>query len=222
MCGRYMLARDAQSLADEFGITAPERLAPRYNIAPTQPALIVREVDRRRVATLVRWGLVPFWADDIAIGNRMINARAETVAEKPAFRAAFRRRRCLVPADGYYEWQTRDGRKQPYLIAPADGGCFALAGLWELWQRDGNELETMSLLTCGANQTLSAIHDRMPVVIARADYATWLAVDTPAKQLQALLQPAADDAFVPRAVSTRVNSPRHDDAECIAPLMPTA
>ena len=218
MCGRYMLARDAQSLAEEFGIEAPERLAPRYNIAPTQPALIVREVDKRRVATLVRWGLVPFWADDIAIGNRMINARAETVAEKPAFRAAFRRRRCLVPADGYYEWQTRDGRKQPYLIKPADGGCFALAGLWEHWQRDGNELETMSLLTCAANQALSAIHDRMPVVIARADYGTWLAVDTPAKQLQTLLRPAGDETLVPRAVSTRVNSPRYDDAECIAPL----
>lgn len=218
MCGRYMLARDAQTLAEEFGVEAPERLAPRYNIAPTQPTLIVRELDKRRVASLVRWGLVPFWADDISIGNRMINARSETVAEKPAFRAAFRRRRCLVPADGYYEWQTRDGRKQPWFITPADGRCFALAGLWEHWQRDGNELETMSLMTCAANQTLSTIHDRMPVVIAREDYARWLALDTPAVQLQSLLKPAGDQHFVTRAVSTRVNSARHDDADCIAPL----
>ena len=218
MCGRYMLVRDAQSLAEEFGIEAPERLAPRYNIAPTQPALIVREVERRRVAALVRWGLVPFWADDISIGQRMINARSETVADKPAFRAAFRRRRCLVPADGYYEWQSRDGRKQPYLIAPADGGCFALAGLWEHWQRDGNELETMSLMTCAANAALGVIHDRMPVVIARADYGRWLSGDTPATQLQGLLKAASDDYFVARAVSTRVNSPRNDDIECIAPL----
>jgi putative SOS response-associated peptidase YedK len=217
-----MLARDAQSLAEEFQIEAPARLAPRYNIAPTQPALIVREVDKRRLATLVRWGLVPFWADDIAIGNRMINARAETVAEKPAFRAAFRHRRCLVPADGYYEWQSRDGRKQPYLITRADGRCVALAGLWEHWQRNGNELETMSLLTCGANHALSAIHDRMPVTIAPQDYATWLALDTPVTVLKALLKPADDDAFVARAVSTRVNSPRHDDAECIAPLTATS
>ncbi|MCC6708376.1 MAG: SOS response-associated peptidase [Gammaproteobacteria bacterium] len=218
MCGRYMLARDAQSLAEEFGVSAPDRLAPRYNISPTQPALIVREVDRKRVAALVRWGLVPFWADDISIGQRMINARSETVADKPAFRAAFRRRRCLVPADGYYEWQSRDGRKQPYLIAPADGGCFALAGLWEHWQRDGNELETMSLMTCAANAALGVIHDRMPVVIARADYGRWLSGDTPAAQLQDLLKAASDDYFVARAVSTRVNSPRNDDIECIAPL----
>lgn len=218
MCGRYMLARDAQSLAEEFGIDAPARLAPRYNIAPTQPALIVREVDKRRVAALVRWGLVPFWADDINIGQRMINARSETVTAKPAFRAAFRHRRCLVPADGYYEWQSRDGRKQPYLMAPADGGCFALAGLWEHWQRDGNELETMSLMTCAANASLSAIHDRMPVVIARADYGRWLSGDTAPAQLQSLLSPAPNDCFVARAVSTRVNSPRNDDRECITPV----
>ena len=216
MCGRYMLARDAQSLAEEFGIEVPERLAPRYNIAPTQPSLIVREVDKRRVAALVRWGLVPFWADDITIGQRMVNARCETVAEKPAFRAAFRRRRCLVPADGYYEWQTLAGRKQPYLISPADGRCFALAGLWEHWQRDGNELETMSLMTCSANQALGTIHDRMPVVIAPSDYDAWLAADTPAAHLKTLLRPAGDELFVTRAVSTRVNSPRNDDVECIA------
>ena len=218
MCGRYMLARDAQSLAAEFGIAAPEQLAPRYNIAPTQPTLIVREEEKRRVAMLVRWGLVPFWADDIAIGQRMINARAETVADKPAFRAAFRRRRCLVPADGYYEWQTRNGRKQPYWISATDSHCFGLAGLWESWQRDGNELQTMSLMTCAANQRLSEIHDRMPVIIERQHYTTWLASETPLVALQALLRPAANETVVMRAVSTRVNSARNDGPACIEPL----
>lgn len=222
MCGRYMLARDAQSLAEEFGIAAPAHLAPRYNIAPTQPTLIVREEEKRRVATLVRWGLVPFWADDLAIGQRMINARAETVADKPAFRAAFRRRRCLVPADGYYEWQTRSGRKQPYWISATDARCFALAGLWEHWQRDGNELQTMSLLTCAANQRLREIHDRMPVIIARRHYATWLAAASPLAALQALLKPAADETVVMRAVSTRVNSARNDGPDCIEPLAQNA
>ena len=222
MCGRYMLTRDAKSLAEEFAIVAPERLSPRYNIAPTQPTLIVREEEKRRVAALVRWGLVPFWADDIAIGQRMINARAETVADKPAFRAAFRRRRCLVPADGYYEWQTRNGGKQPYWIAAADARCFALAGLWEHWQRDGNELQTMSLLTCAANQRLSAIHDRMPVIIARQHYATWLATDTPLAALQALLTAAPDQSLVMRAVSTRVNSARNDGPDCIEALVQSA
>lgn len=222
MCGRYMLARDAQSLAEEFGIAAPEHLVPRYNIAPTQPTLIVREEEKRRLATLVRWGLVPFWAEDIAIGQRLINARAETVADKPAFRAAFRRRRCLVPADGYYEWQIIDGRKQPYWITAADRRCFALAGLWELWQRDGSELQTMSLLTCAANQRLSKVHNRMPVIIERAHYGTWLAADTPPAALQALLIPAADEIFVVQAVSSRVNSARNDGPDCVEPLAPSA
>ena len=212
-----MLARDADSLAAEFGITTPEYLVPRYNIAPTQPTLIVREEHLRRVATLVRWGLVPYWADDIAIGQRMINARAETVADKPAFRAAFRRRRCLVPADGYYEWQTRAGHKQAYWISAADGQCLALAGVWEHWQRDGNELQTMSLLTCVANQALSAIHDRMPVIIKREHYAAWLAAATSAAALQALLKPANDDVCAVRAVGKHVNSARNDGPACLAP-----
>lgn len=218
MCGRYMLARDAQTLAAEFDMAPPAGLTPRYNIAPSQPVLIVRQEDQRRYAALVKWGLVPFWADDLKIGNRLLNARSETVASKPAFRAAFKQRRCLVPADGYYEWQTRAGAKQPFLIAPTNQQCCAIAGVWERWERAGNVLESCALLTCAANETLRVIHDRMPVVIARSDYADWLDPQATASTLCALLRPAADDWFTTLAVSMRVNSPRHDSGACIEPL----
>ncbi len=218
MCGRYTLAADPQAIADQFEVEPPARFAPRYNIAPTQPVLIVQHADDRRVAHLVRWGLIPSWAKDAKIGNRLINARAETVAEKPAFRAALRRRRCLVPASGYYEWAAGPHGKQPWYVHAADGNCLALAGIWEHWEHDGAVIESCAIITCAANARLAAVHDRMPVVIAPSDYARWLAPEHAGPAPLELLRPAADDAFALYQVSTRVNSPRHDAPDCIEPL----
>jgi putative SOS response-associated peptidase YedK len=199
---------------------APDELEPRYNIAPTQSIAVVRQFeDGLRSCDLLRWGLIPSWAKDPAIGNRTINARAETVAEKPAFRAAFRRRRCLVLADGFFEWR-KEGKKQPYYIRMRDEGPFAFAGLWERWApgAEDSALETCNLITTDANELMRDMHDRMPVILPREDYGTWLdpaIQDT--QQLLALLQPYKSEAMIANPVSTRVNNPKHDDAECIAP-----
>lgn len=213
MCGRYELHAHPAAIALAFGLEHPPALRPRYNIAPTQDVPVVR-VNAHGVRDLVqvRWGLVPRWAKDPSIGQRMINARGETAATKPAFRNAFRRHRCLVPANGFYEWrQAADGRKQPLWIGRADGGLLAFAGLCERWLGpDGQPLDTCAILTTGANALIAPLHDRMPVIVAPADYARWL--DPDEADPQALVQPfdAAAMAFHP--VSTRVNSVRHDDA----------
>jgi putative SOS response-associated peptidase YedK len=219
MCGRYLLARDARSLAAEFGLAAFPELAPRYNIAPSQTVPAVRAGEQGREASLFKWGLVPFWADSPAIGNRLINARAESVASKPAFRAAFKRRRCLVPADGYYEWQTTGARKQPYCIRAAAHGVLAFAGLWEHWERDGSVLETVCLLTGPAVGALRTVHDRMPVMLSQHTYAIWLDPESSPGALDACLVAAAEPGLEIYAVSTYVNTPRHDGPECCAPLV---
>jgi putative SOS response-associated peptidase YedK len=207
-------------------------LAPRFNIAPTQPVAAVRlapESGQRQLAFL-KWGLVPAWAKDPAIGNRLINARAESVAEKPAFRAAFRRRRCLVVADGFYEWQRSGGRKQPYFIRLRDDRPFAFAGLWESWEGKDvprtfwetvpgtSLLETCTLITTGPNELMEPIHNRMPVILAPNDYDRWLdpAIQEP-DALRPLLRPYPASAMLALPVSPHVNNPRNDDAECIAP-----
>jgi putative SOS response-associated peptidase YedK len=172
-----------------------------------------------RQLVLFKWGLVPSWAKDAKIGNSLINARAESVAEKPAFRAAFRRRRCLVVADGFYEWQRTGSKKQPYFIRLADDRPFAFAGLWEFWEGpDHSALETCALITTGANELMEPIHDRMPVILAPDDYDRWLdpALQTP-EQLQPLLRQFPSGAMVAYPVSTHVNSPRNEDPRCIAP-----
>jgi putative SOS response-associated peptidase YedK len=217
MCGRFMLNSDAAAIATEFGVAPAAELEPRYNIAPSQPVLIVRAADPGRAAVEVRWGLVPAWAKDLEMGHRLINARSETAAEKPAFRAAFRRRRCLVPADGYYEWQSRAGGKQPYFIHAATGGCFGIAGLWERWQNGELVVESCALLTCAANRRLREVHDRMPVIIRPDDYNLWLDDATEPSMLAALLKPAPESSLDRHPVSKRVNSPRNDSIECIAP-----
>jgi len=222
VCGRFTLRSNPTVLAAEFEMEAFPLLSPRYNIAPMQPILAVRRDpdSSRRIAALFKWGLVPSWADDPKIGNRMINARSETAAEKPSFRAAFRRRRCLVPSDGYYEWKKDGSAKQPYLIYQADGRPFAIAGLWEIWTApDGSVLETCSLLTTSANVTLASLHDRMPVIIAPADRSEWLDPATPSPALQSLMRPAPEDLMTFHRVSTRVNSPLHEEAACIDPLL---
>ena len=222
MCGRYTLATPDDSLAELLDLPDPPELGPRYNIAPTQPVAVLRappDRDVRRIEML-RWGLVPSWAKDPAIGNRMINARSETVDQKPSFKAAFRRRRCLVLADGFYEWQRLKRGKQPYYIHLIDGGPFAFAGLWEEWaDPDGSVIETCTILTTSANELMADLHDRMPVILDRSAYELWLdATVHDARVLAPLLQPFPSEKLAAHAVSTWVNSPRNDDQACIKPM----
>jgi len=227
MCGRYILTIPWSDLVALFRITetlAAPNLPPRYNIAPTQTVPAVRRTsdgDGRRM-DLLRWGLVPAWAKDAAIGARMINARAETAAEKPAFRAAMRYRRCLIPSDGFYEWQKRpSGPKQPFRIARTDGRTFAFAGLWERWDRtpDGRPLETFTIITTAANAVVAPIHDRMPVILDAADHEAWLDVDgVGASDAARLLKPSPPEEMTAHAVSRHVNAVRNDDPRCITPV----
>jgi len=223
MCGRFTLRAPASVVAEQFGVLDAEPLRPRYNIAPTQPVAVVRRgpksTDAPRQLVMLRWGLVPSWAKDPKIGNRLINARAETVAEKPAFRSALRRRRCLVAADGFYEWRQAGKARQPYFIHLVDDRPFAFAGLWELWEGpDHTVLETCALITTEANALMASIHDRMPVILSPDDYALWLdpAIQDP-KELQPLLRPYPSEAMAAHPVSTHVNNPRNDDPRCVAP-----
>lgn len=222
MCGRFTLHTDPRVLARLFGLDEDPYLEPRYNIAPTQPVAIVR-LDRQgqREWTHVHWGLIPSWSKDPSIGARMINARSETVGEKPSFRAAFRRRRCLVPADGFYEWQKLNGRKQPFYITLSDSGPFAFAGLWELWEgADGSILESCTLLTTEPNEKLAHIHNRMPVILHPEDHSLWLGDGTevrPSEQsyLYHLLRPYESEAMKATPVSPYVNNARNEGPECI-------
>jgi putative SOS response-associated peptidase YedK len=223
MCGRFTLTSTPEELARRFGLAARPAVTPRYNIAPGQPVLAVRSDDAgARSAAPLRWGLVPAWSAAPDPGARWINARVETLAMKPAFREAFRLRRCLVPADGFYEWADHGGFRQPYRIALPGGGLFAFAGLWERWRDpQGAALESCAIVTTDASSGLRRLHDRMPLVLPDADFAAWL---SPAQHdvdaLAALLARARDPGFVHHPVSERVNSPRHDDAECAAPVAP--
>jgi putative SOS response-associated peptidase YedK len=219
VCGRFTLTSSPEELARRFGLDDTAELAPRYNIAPGQDVLAVRvDTDGRRRADALRWGLVPPWAPDPSVGNRMINARVETAATRPAFRDALRERRCLVPADGFYEWADRGGFKQPYYIRASDGALFAFAGLWERWTNpDGVLLESCTLLTTDAAQGLRDLHHRMPVMLAPDAYAGWL--DPAFREPLSLLDRASDatiDAFQFHPVSMRVNGAALDDPACIA------
>ena len=227
MCGRFVLNASPEEIAALFGLAQAPLLAPRYNIAPTQPVGVVR-IDPRtheRAWALVHWGLIPSWSKDPSIGGRMINARAETVAEKPSFRAAFKRRRCLVPASGFYEWKKLDKRKQPTYIRAADGGVLAFAGLWETWVgSDGSELESCTILTTDANEAMAELHDRMPVIVEPADFADWLGAggdDSPFRlsQLQHLFRPYPGEQLTFYPVSTYVNSPSNEGDACVEPAM---
>ena len=224
MCGRFALRQSPAEVSALFGYRGDVPGAdfpPRYNIAPTQPVATVRLSHGERRFALVRWGLVPGWVKDPAAFSLLINARAETAADKPSFRAAMRHRRCLVPASGYYEWHRPEtGEKTPYFIRPRDGGIVAFAGLWEEWcDPDGGESETGALLTVPANAALAPIHHRMPVVVAPDDFDAWLDVGgTPLKEALALLRPAVGDLFEAVPVSGRVNSAREDDAALTVPV----
>lgn len=211
-----------------FGVSERPNLKPRWNIAPTQEIPVIRKDKDRRRLFLPRWGLVPSWAEDPSIGARMINARSESAAEKPAFREAFRLRRCLVPLDGFYEWTEVDGRKQGRIIRRRDRALFALAGLWESWRGpkggpagdpalETPPLETVTVLTTSANAPLSVLHDRMPVILDEGDWAAWLDPETPLSDVAKLLRPAPDDLLDLTPVGPRVNSVRNDDPGCLDP-----
>ncbi|HSK99607.1 MAG TPA: SOS response-associated peptidase [Rubrobacteraceae bacterium] len=218
MCGRYTLSTPVGALAEEFGLGGDlPNLPASYNVAPTQavPAILGND-GGRRLETL-RWGLIPAWADDPGIGARMINARSETAAEKPSFRRAFRSRRCLIPADGFYEWQKTPGGKQPYHIHMRDGHPFAFAGLWESWGREGEEIRSCAILTTTANALVGEIHDRMPVILARDAYDVWLDPASESDELAGLLAPYPDEEMETYPVSRFVNSPRNNDPRCIEP-----
>jgi putative SOS response-associated peptidase YedK len=220
VCGRYTLTAPGEVLAEIFDLDSAPELAPRYNVAPGQEAAIVRLAARRRTLEPARWGLVPSWASDPEVGNKSINARAESLAEKPTFRDSFAGRRCLVPADGFYEWR-REGsrRKTPYHLRPAGGGVIAFAGLWDSWRQSpsADPLETFAIVTTDASRDLRDLHDRMPVVLPRDAWAAWLAFDSEPDELQRLLRPAPEGFFAPRAVSDRVNSVANDDPSCLDP-----
>ena len=221
MCGRFALSKSDRIDWAQFGVRRGPKLPPHWNLGPGRPIAVVRRADKEAEAAMLRWGLIPFWAKDAGIGNRLANARAETAPEKPAFRAAFRKRRCLIPADGFYEWQAVAGstKRQPWFIARQDGEVFALAGLWERWQpTEGEAVESCTVLTTAANALMRPIHDRMPVVIAPSDFTAWLSPTVEPGTAQALMMPWTGDAWSAHRVSLRVNSPANDDAECVAPL----
>jgi putative SOS response-associated peptidase YedK len=218
MCGRYTLASPTERLAEEFGVDASSiELAPNYNVAPTQKVAAVLEEGGQRRLEVLRWGLIPPWADDPGIGSRMINARSETAPGKPSFRRAFRERRCLIPADGFYEWQRTNGAKQPYYIHMEDGRPFAFAGLWESWSKGEGEIRTCTILTTGANALVGEVHDRMPVILAHDAYDVWLDPASERDELTGLLAPYPEDEMEAYPVSRFVNSPSNNDPRCIEP-----
>ncbi|MDA0220238.1 MAG: SOS response-associated peptidase [Proteobacteria bacterium] len=220
MCGRFTLKGPPNQIAEMLGLATVPNLAPRYNIAPTQDVLALRpQADGDRQLAWLRWGLIPFWAKDMMIGAKMINARADTVAEKPAFRQAYRSRRCLIPADGFYEWKTlARGRKQPYRIHRPDEAPFVFAGLWERWEKGEQPVESCTIVTTDAPADLAAIHHRVPVILEGDALQAWL--DTPAQEADGLLDllaPLAEGTLVADPVSTTVNNVRNDGPECLEP-----
>ena len=210
------------SFRREFGVSGIPPLSPRYNISPSQPVAAVRATPAGsgRELAFLRWGLIPSWSKDPAIGNRLINARAETAREKPSFRNAFRRRRCLIPTNGFYEWQRRERGKQPYFVRMRDDRLFAFAGLWDRWESpDKGVIESCTILTTAANAILAPIHDRMPVILPPAEYARWLDPGLPdTDSLGPLLVPFPAEDMLASPVSPRVNAPTVDDEKCMAPL----
>lgn len=222
MCGRFTLFDTAASLAEAFEVAEVPSLSPRYNIAPSQAVAAVRipPSGGAREVVLLRWGLIPSWAKDPSLGDRMINARAETAAGKPAFRSAIRRRRCLVPASGFYEWKRTNGRKQPYYIRRPDGKPFGFAGLWESWEGPGQAaVESCTILTTSANELLLPIHDRMPVIVSPADYDLWLSPEVrDPEELARLFRPCPPEEVTAFPVGTAVNNPKTDSPQLIEPL----
>jgi len=218
MCGRFTLKASAKDFVAAFGCPpADDNALPLFNIAPSQDVTVVRESGTTHVrqAVRMRWGLVPSWADDLSVGNRTINARAETVSTKPTFRHSFRQKRCLIAADGFYEWRKVGKLKQPYFISLNDQQLFAFAGLWDRWERSGEPIETCTIITTDANEMLRALHDRMPVILPRENYSAWLdPANEDVEQLSSLLKPLPASQMQAWPVSTLVNAPANDLPQC--------
>lgn len=224
MCGRFTLTADPAELQAAFPeFTLPAQMSPRFNIAPSQPVAVIPN-DGRNTVDFFAWGLIPSWAKEISIGSKLINARAETLAEKPSFRAAYRRRRCLILADGFYEWRAPSGGskqpKTPYFIHLEGRAPFGMAGLWEIWQApDGSEIRSCTIITTEPNALMANIHNRMPVILPRTAWQAWL---TPAEQrpevLAPLLRPYPAEQMRAYTVSRQVNSPTYDAADCLSPV----
>jgi putative SOS response-associated peptidase YedK len=223
MCGRFTLTLDPGDLQELFpDLVIPSQIKPRFNIAPSQPVAVIPNTEDRILDFFV-WGLIPSWAKDPEIGSRLINARSETLAEKPSFRTSFKRRRCLILADGFYEWQQMPGGgKQPVYIHMKSRIAFTFAGLWDIWRApDGSEVRSCTIITTEPNELLKPIHSRMPVILPQEAYSTWLtAQDQPPEALTPLLTPYRSDEMAFHPVSRLVNSPNNDVAECIQPVTP--
>ena len=222
MCGRFALSKSDRIDWAQFGGTRGPTLPPHWNLGPGRASAAVRDAGEGAEVAMLRWGLIPFWASDPTIGSRLSNARAESAAEKPAFRAAFRARRCLIVADGFYEWQVVKGasKKQPWFVQRGDGGAFALAGLWETWSPEAGTdvIESCTILTTEPNALMAPIHSRMPVIIPPASYASWLSADTSPADARALLAGWDATGWQAYRVGLRVNATANDDAACIDPL----
>lgn len=218
MCGRCTLRSSPQAIIKAFQLADLPPLSRRYNIAPTQQVLTIRLQDGKRQASFLRWGLIPSWADHPSIGNRMINARAEGIADKPSFRSAFKRGRCLVVADGFYEWQTTLKAKQPYYFRPKNDQPFRFAGLAEHWHRGDQTIDSCTIITTDATGFLADLHARTPVILQPEDYDLWLDPEFEGKEkLLSLLRPQPADQMMAYPVSTLVNRPRNESPECIEP-----
>jgi putative SOS response-associated peptidase YedK len=211
MCGRFTQRANSKRIAKEFKVAEAPTTEARYNIAPTQDVLAVYEHEDGHEATFFKWGLVPSWAKDELMGARLINARSETVAEKPAFRQAFKQRRCIIPADGFYEWQLMGGRKQPFFFRMKDERLFGFAGLWEHWEGEGGRvINSCAILTTEANEVLRPVHHRMPVILHPDDYGLWLGAEARELDLvKEVLRPYPSGEMVGHPVSASVNSPRN-------------
>jgi len=220
VCGRFALATEKHVLEMLYQLEIRDALEPRYNIAPGQDILALRFSPQRGDRELVKlkWGLVPFWAEEKSIGNRLINARAETAAEKPAFRSAFKKRRVLIPAGGFFEWKSEEGAKQPYYICRLDGKPFSLAGLWERWEKGAAPLETCTILTTEPNELVAKLHNRMPVIIPPEDYESWIDPETDQDAVAELLTAVPAEGLTAYPVSRQVNNPANDRAELLKPV----
>jgi putative SOS response-associated peptidase YedK len=215
MCGRFSLTPKIEQVIEKLNIINSIDLAPSYNIAPSQNIAVVRSVDHQMHISAMRWGLIPFWSKELPKSNSLINARSETVASKPSFRNAYKKRRCLIPADGFYEWQKAGESKQPYYIQLKNKDIFTFAGLWEQWQGEEQTIESCTILTTSANEDMKPIHHRMPVIINPDQYRHWFESADP----QNLLVPYTESRLQAVPVSTYVNNPRHNDKSCIEPQL---
>lgn len=222
MCGRYVVNTTKEILKKKFKVKdVPDVKLERFNIAPTQDVIAVRSFEGEREITTLRWGLIPSWAKDEKMASKMINARSETVTEKPSYRQAFQKRRCLIPTSGFYEWQKSKDGKQPFYFYMKENDLFAFAGLWESWRNTESEIiETCTILTTEANEVLKPVHERMPVIISESYYDLWLDEDARRQpERLELLRPFSASEMSSHPVSTLVNSPQNNDAACIEPRL---